>query len=70
LQGFMWMDAAEWLNSVLPVSPYWFVRTLSGISMDLGMSLLVFNLMMTALRRPVPLEAMVPGGAAARGAAS
>jgi cytochrome c oxidase cbb3-type subunit 1 len=73
LQGFMWMDAAEWLNSVAPVSPYWFVRTLSGISVDLGMSLLVFNLMMTALRRPVSAEevpeAIMPGGAAARGAA-
>jgi cytochrome c oxidase cbb3-type subunit 1 len=73
MQGFMWMDAAEWLNSVAPVTPFWFVRTLSGISMDLGMSLLVFNLMMTALRRPAPAEelpeAMVPGGAAARGAA-
>jgi cytochrome c oxidase cbb3-type subunit 1 len=73
MQGFMWMDAAEWLNSVAPVSPFWFVRTLSGISMDLGMSLLVFNLMMTALGRPVPAEeapeSMLPGGAAARGAA-
>jgi cytochrome c oxidase cbb3-type subunit 1 len=32
--------------------PYWVVRTLSGISMDIGMSLLVINLMMTALTRP------------------
>jgi cytochrome c oxidase cbb3-type subunit 1 len=38
--------------------PYWFVRTLSGVSMDVGMSLLVVNLMMTALTReavqPIP----------------
>jgi cytochrome c oxidase cbb3-type subunit 1 len=34
------------------MKPYWLVRTLSGISMDVGMSLLVINLMMTALARP------------------
>lgn len=51
-QGFMWMTATEWLESLVPVSPYWFIRTLAGISMDTGMSLLVFNLMMTAIRQP------------------
>jgi cytochrome c oxidase cbb3-type subunit 1 len=30
---------------------YWLVRTLAGISMDIGMSLLIINLMMTALNR-------------------
>jgi cytochrome c oxidase cbb3-type subunit 1 len=72
-QGYMWMAATEWLNSLVPVSPYWFVRTLAGVSMDIGMSLLVFNLMMTALRQPAEEareapEAM-PGAAAAEGAA-
>lgn len=52
-QGFMWMAATEWLDSLVPVSPYWFIRTIAGISMDIGMSLLVFNLMMTAIRQPV-----------------
>ena len=28
---------------------YWLVRTLAGISMDIGISLLVINLMKTAL---------------------
>ena len=32
--------------------PYWFLRTVAGISMDIGMTLLVINLMMTALARP------------------
>ena len=32
--------------------PYWFVRTVAGVSMDIGMTLLVINLMMTALARP------------------
>ena len=65
-QGYMWMAATEWLESLLPVRPYWLVRTVSGISMDIGMSLLVFNLMMTALARPGSAPA---GAAAAEGAA-
>jgi cytochrome c oxidase cbb3-type subunit 1 len=28
--------------------PYWWIRTLTGISMDIGMSLLVINLMRTS----------------------
>jgi cytochrome c oxidase cbb3-type subunit 1 len=51
-QGFQWMAGTEWLDTVLAMRPYWFVRTLGGISMDIGMSLLVINLMMTALARP------------------
>jgi cytochrome c oxidase cbb3-type subunit 1 len=46
------MAAVEWLDSILPVRPFWLVRTLAGISMDIGMSLLVLNLMLTALGRP------------------
>jgi cytochrome c oxidase cbb3-type subunit 1 len=66
-QGFMWMAATEWLESLVPVSPYWFIRTLAGISMDIGMSLLVFNLMMTAIRQPVaePPRAAVAAGSPA-----
>ena len=41
LQGYAWMAAVEWLDSILPVRPFWLVRTLAGISMDIGMSLLV-----------------------------
>jgi cytochrome c oxidase cbb3-type subunit I len=52
LQGYAWMAAVEWLDSILPVRPFWLVRTLAGISMDIGMSLLVLNLMLTALGRP------------------
>jgi len=29
--------------------PYWMIRTISGMSMDLGITLLVYNLMRTAL---------------------
>lgn len=52
LQGYAWMAAVEWLDSILPVRPFWLVRTLAGISMDIGMSLLVLNLMLTAMGKP------------------
>ena len=51
-QGFQWMAGTEWLDTVISMRPYWLVRTVSGISMDIGMSLLVINLMMTALAKP------------------
>jgi cytochrome c oxidase cbb3-type subunit I len=51
-QGFQWMAGTEWLDSILSMRPYWFLRTMAGISMDIGMTLLVINLMMTALARP------------------
>jgi cytochrome c oxidase cbb3-type subunit 1 len=69
----MWMDGSEWLNSILPMSPYWFVRTLAGLTMDIGMTLLVFNLMMTALSEPAkerePAREIPRGAAEAGGVA-
>jgi cytochrome c oxidase cbb3-type subunit 1 len=63
-QGFQWMNGTEWLDTVLWMKPYWLVRTLSGISMDIGMTLLVVNLMMTALTSPVvAAEPRLPPGA-------
>lgn len=72
-QGFQWMAGTEWLDTVLSMRPYWLVRTLAGITMDIGMTLLVINLMMTALARPVGAAerpvfgaAPVPAGGAAQ----
>ncbi len=65
-QGFMWMAGTEWMDSLVALLPYWLVRTVAGISMDIGMSLLVFNLMMTVLARPASAPA---GAVAAEGAA-
>ena len=48
LQGLMLMARAEWVDTVVTMKPFWFVRTLSGVSMDVGISLLVYNLMRTA----------------------
>ena len=49
MQGTMWMKGTEWLDTVVAMRPYWLVRTLAGISMDIGISLLVINLMKTGL---------------------
>jgi cytochrome c oxidase cbb3-type subunit 1 len=59
-QGFEWMNGTEWVDTVVRMKAYWLVRTLSGITMDIGMSLLVFNLMMTALSRPAEAREPVP----------
>jgi cytochrome c oxidase cbb3-type subunit 1 len=48
-QGYMLMARAEWVDTVVTMKPFWFVRTLSGISMDIGISLLVYNFMRTAM---------------------
>lgn len=61
-QGYMWMAGTEWLDTVNSMRPYWLVRTVAGITMDIGMSLLVFNLMMTALARPAPAAPAVAEG--------
>jgi cytochrome c oxidase cbb3-type subunit 1 len=63
------MARAEWVDTVVAMKPFWLVRTLSGISMDLGISLLVYNLMRTALDRgPAPAGERVamPGRSPAR----
>jgi cbb3-type cytochrome oxidase subunit 1 len=54
-QGFMLMTGAEFVDTVVSMRPYWWIRTLTGISMDVGMSLLVINLMRTsAVSRRLP----------------
>jgi cytochrome c oxidase cbb3-type subunit 1 len=47
-QGFMLMARAEWVDTLVTMKPFWLVRTLAGVSMDVGISLLVYNLMRTA----------------------
>jgi cytochrome c oxidase cbb3-type subunit I len=47
--GFMLMAGTEWVESVNAIRPYWWVRTFTGICMDIGMSLLVYTLMKTTL---------------------
>ncbi len=63
-QGFMWMTGVEWLDSVNAMKPAWLVRTLAGITMDVGLSLLVYNLMRSSAVAPrlhqAPLTARPP----------
>jgi cytochrome c oxidase cbb3-type subunit I len=56
-QGLMWMNGTEWVDSMVAIKPYWFVRTFTGISMDIGMTLLVVNLMKTRLASAGPAPA-------------
>lgn len=53
LQGFMLMAGVEWMDTVTAIRPYWWVRTLTGLAMDAGLSLLVLSLMRGASRARV-----------------
>lgn len=53
IQGTMWADSVDFVDSVVAMKPYWFIRTLSGMGMDIGIALFMINMYMTA-RQPVP----------------
>src|SRR5438094_469945 len=57
IQGVMLMRGAEWLDSVNAMRPWWWVRTLTGLAMDVGNSLLVLTLTLGSLgtRRPATI---------------
>jgi cytochrome c oxidase cbb3-type subunit I len=63
--GFMLMAGTEWMDALRAIAPYWLVRTMAGLSMDIGMTLLVINLMMTVVARPAPIATRAPGAAPA-----
>jgi cytochrome c oxidase cbb3-type subunit 1 len=69
-QGYALMSGVEWLDALVSIRPYWLVRTVAGISMDIGMSLLVYNLMRTVLagRAEARVGAARAPGAAPEGA--
>jgi cytochrome c oxidase cbb3-type subunit 1 len=48
-QGFMLMAQSDFMDTVAAIRPYWWVRTFTGISMDVGMSLVVYTLMRGSL---------------------
>jgi cytochrome c oxidase cbb3-type subunit 1 len=70
-QGYMLIAGAEWVDTVVTMRPFWLVRTLAGICMDVGISLLVFNLMRTATssapRRLSAVASVAVEGARVRG---
>jgi cytochrome c oxidase cbb3-type subunit 1 len=61
-QGFQWMAGTEWLDTVLSMRPYWFVRTMAGISMDIGMSLLARPAEEKKVAVPAPGAGPLPAG--------
>ena len=71
-QGYMLMAGSEWVDSLVSIRPYWLVRTFAGALMDIGMSLLVYNLMRTVISparqtSAAPNAYPAPGGAVAGG---
>jgi cytochrome c oxidase cbb3-type subunit 1 len=63
--GFMLMAGTEWMDALISIAPYWLVRTMAGLSMDIGMTLLVLNLMLTVVARPAPAAGAAPRAATA-----
>ena len=68
-QGFMLMARAEWVDTLVTMKPFWLVRTFSGISMDTGISLLVYNFMQTYLSGPGSRDVATPAPAGTVGLA-
>jgi cytochrome c oxidase cbb3-type subunit 1 len=50
-QGFMLSAQTEWMDSVNAIRPYWWLRTVTGIAMDVGTSLVVLTLVRGSLVR-------------------
>jgi len=50
IQGTALMAGAEFVNSVVSMKPYWFIRTLVGLTMDVGVALVGINLYLSAKR--------------------
>jgi cytochrome c oxidase cbb3-type subunit 1 len=47
----MLIAQADWMDSVNAIRPYWWLRTLTGIAMDVGTSLIVLALVRGSLPR-------------------
>jgi len=46
IQGTGLMEGTEFVDSIVSMKPYWFLRTLTGITMDVGIALVGINLLM------------------------
>jgi cytochrome c oxidase cbb3-type subunit 1 len=58
LQGTMLDVGADFVDSMVAMKPYWFTRTLAGVTMDIGALLGMWNFYMTVvhgrrIERPV-----------------
>jgi cytochrome c oxidase cbb3-type subunit 1 len=52
IQGTALMAGAEFVDSVLAMKPYWLIRTLTGLTMDLGIALVGINLLLSSRKVP------------------
>lgn len=52
IQGTALMAGAEFVDSVVTMKPYWFIRTLTGVTMDVGIALVGINLYLSSKRVP------------------
>ena len=50
IQGTALMAGAEFVDSVVSMKPYWFIRTLVGLTMDVGVALVGINLYLSGKR--------------------
>jgi cytochrome c oxidase cbb3-type subunit I/II len=48
IQGSMLEYGANFVDSVVEMKPWWFIRTLAGATMDIGFVLMTINMVMTA----------------------
>jgi cytochrome c oxidase cbb3-type subunit 1 len=53
IQGHMLETGANFVDSMVEMKPWWFVRTLAGATMDIGFVLLTINMVMTARKGAV-----------------
>ncbi|MDA8125109.1 MAG: cbb3-type cytochrome c oxidase subunit I [Deltaproteobacteria bacterium] len=52
IQGTSLMAGAEFVDSLVAMKPYWFLRTLVGTTMDVGIALIGINLYWASRRQP------------------
>ena len=52
IQGTALMAGAEFVNSLVSMKPYWLIRTLTGITMDIGIALVGINLYLSSRGNP------------------
>jgi cbb3-type cytochrome oxidase subunit 1 len=61
MQGTMLQAGADFVDSMSAMKPYWFVRSLAGITMDIGAALGFWNLYMTIKHgKLIPVPPGVP----------
>jgi cytochrome c oxidase cbb3-type subunit 1 len=62
VQGFLWKELAPWEASITSSLPFWWIRTVAGSVMIVGVFMLATNMLLTALSpRQEPISEAVGG---------